>query len=611
MKYTLVIVAYKAREKLIKCLESLANHAPEADRHEAEIILIDNSPERLVAGDAKLFKRLLHNYSQMIEEWHPENLGFAAACNRGVELSQGDNIILINPDTEVFPEWAARLAAHINPTVGAVGPVSNFVAGFQRADYHQQVTEDWAKTARIAARGNNKRGMDTRLLIGFFMMIPRTVWDKVGGMDPQFFLGCDDLDLSMRIREAGYNLIIASDVFIYHEGHASFKESTMSLELNKQSEKRLLAKLKAKYGDKIPTSTDLWGCEILPTYAPKRQTLSVCMIVRDDLDNMDKILKQIQFADEIVIAETEPNAARAMGSAQGYTGYLRKADSIHFFPWTDNFASARNYALSKCTSDWVLWLDADDRVTPESAQLIRAALDHPGPMTQAKTCHFGLMIRDDGPDGFNFAKGQPRLFPRIPGIEWSGRVHESYMPATEAMGIVKVDCDNIIIDHTGYKDPSLMLKKHARNLRLMRMEEDSPKKFYHMAKNLQALGHYLEAEHHYLETLSDRWAKPLDNVFRDQVRACMASLIITVKGADESVDQYLEGNEKPDAAFLRAEVAFKRGDIFKAERIYTEYAALEWADDPYGSQLQYFQAVARDRLQTIADARKKVFGVPA
>jgi len=492
-----------------------------------------------------------------------------------------------------------------------------------------QSSEDHAKNARMAAKGNDLRGVDTKLLIGFFLMVPRAVWDKVGGMDPQFFLGCDDLDLSLRIREAGYSLVIASDVFVYHYGHASFETSPASAGLNKQSEIKMLAKLVTKYGDKIPSSTELWGCEILPTYTPKRQTLSVCMIVRDDAENLAPLLSSLGFADEVVIVDTgavlpetmikicgidpirhEPGktweSLGAWGPAKGvYIGF-------HHLPWTDSFAEARNFSLSKCTGDWVLWLDADDRVTPESAALIRAALDNPGPRTQAKTVHFGFTLRDDGPDGFNFAYGQPRLFPRVPGLEWSGRVHESYMDAAARLGIPKVDVPNIIIDHTGYKDPAVMLKKHERNLRLMRMEEDSPKKFYHMGRNLMALGHYLESEECFLRVLDGPWAEPLETVFRDQVRTCMASLIMTVKGPDEAVDAYLEDNGKPDALMLKAEVAFKRGHVYDAEAMYKEYIAFGPIQDPHGCHQEYFRRVCGGRLAVINEARRKVFGeVPA
>jgi GT2 family glycosyltransferase len=620
MKYSIIIVGYKALEQLDRCLESLIAHPPEREEPgdlnvPAEIILIDNSPEQLKPlEDSRTFKKLLRTYTRFVHEWHPENLGFAAACNRGVELSGGDTIVLVNPDTMVFPEWAERLSAHLQPGIGAVGPISNFVAAWQNAALHMQIPDTWEKTARYAIKGNSRRGVDTKLLIGYFMMIPRKVWDEVGGLDPQFFLGCDDLDFSMRVREAGYSLVIASDVFVYHEGHSSFHAAGIeSMNLNKRSEKAMLAKLQARYGDNIPTSTDLWGCEILPTLISKRMTLSVCMIVRDDEKNLAELLPQLGFADEVVIVDTKPDREWAIlpefievwveEKAPQMAGKVKAA----LYPWIDDFAAARNFALSKCTGDYILWLDADDRVTSENAALIRAALDYPGPLTAQKKAHFGFTLRDHGPDGIRYAHGQARLFPRIEGLKWEGRAHESYLPTASALGLFKVDT-SITIDHTGYQDPEVMLKKHARNLRLMRMEPDSPKKFYHMGKNLHALGEYEEARKCFSVVLSDCWAAPLEKPFSDQVRYCMASLIISELGeAHPSIDQYLADNDKPDALFMRAEVALKRAQVFEAEAMFKEYAALGDIIDSHGSEQAYLQAIARQRLEIIQKTREEVY----
>jgi hypothetical protein len=337
------------------------------------------------------------------------------------------------------------------------------------------------------------------------------------------------------------------------------------------------------------------------------------MIVRNEEFNIEDCMRELYFADEIIVVDTGSTDCTYAYLENGWKfgditddGVISNPKlTVYKFPWTDSFADARNFALSKCTGDWVLWIDADDRVTPEGAVLIRAAMDNPGPRTQAKTVHFGFRLRDDGPDGFNFAEGQPRLFPRVPGLEWEGRVHESYMPSAAKLGIEKVDTD-IIIDHTGYKDPAVMLKKHARNLRLIKMEEDSPKKFYHMGKNLMALGHYIEAENCFQEVLERRWAASLEEPFRDQVRHCMASLIIGFKGADKSVDQYLENNSKPDSLFLRAEVALKRGQVKEAEAMYKEYLNLGPIQDPHGSQQAFLSGVCQSRLNTITKVREAV-----
>lgn len=606
MKYSIIIVAYKAPEQLLKCLESLAKNPPQSSGYEAEIIIVDNSPAQIqehVSND--LLYRLLRTYLRVQFVWDGINRGFAEGCNEGAKQANGKTLVFINPDTEVFPDWAERMAAHFTEGVGAVGPISNFVAGLQHLIYHMNPGSTWEKTAALAARGLNARGVDTKLLIGFFLMIPRKVWDKVGGMDPQFFLGCDDLDLSLRLRDAGYSLRIASDVFVYHEGHASFRAAgDVSMALNKQSEKKILAKLHERYGDAIPSSTELWGCEILPTYIPKRMTLSVCMIVRNEQENLSVLLPQLTMADEIVIVETSASSEAVWPldnlilGVKPYIGYKSKT---YHFPWSDDFAAARNFALSKCTGDYVLWLDADDRMPELSAKLIRAALDHPGPLTQSKQAYFALQLRDHTPEGRFAYAAQVRLFPRLPGIQWDGRAHEyrGLVASLMAAGLTRAFVD-ILIDHTGYVDPEVLAKKHARNLRLLQMEEDSPHSFYQIGNSLSGLKRFAEARESYLKCLNTKWELPLDSEFADQVRFRIAwDYYKEAGGAVPEMDAYLEKNSKPDALYFKGERAFIEEDLDTAEAAYSLYASYGPIMDFYGTDQELFTGLCRTRLEMI------------
>lgn len=269
-KFSIVIVAYKGEEALSRCLSSLIDHAPES----AELVIVDNSPKPIEFAPA-LIDILDKKYREVIIHQDGKNKGFAAGCNLGARLSSGENLVFVNPDTVVYPNWAEMMAAHLREGVGAVGPLSNFVAGYQNWVLYTH-SAPMAKenvdhvTCRFAAKvissAKIHASIKTKLLIGFFLMVPREVWNKVGEMDPEFVLGCDDLDYSMRLTDAGYKLVIAPDVFVYHEGHVSFREEgDPALEMNKRSEAVLRAKLKAKYGDNIPSSTEIWGCDIFAT----------------------------------------------------------------------------------------------------------------------------------------------------------------------------------------------------------------------------------------------------------------------------------------------------------------------------------------------------------
>lgn len=591
--YSIIIVAYQASEALQRCIDSLTLNPP---AEAAEIIIVDNSPKRL----EPLIKDAIEVYKEFTHIWDGRNLGFAEGCNLGASFATGENLVFVNPDTVVFPGWAEGMAKYLREGVGAVGPISNFVAGLQNYFLHMQRTDDWERAARLAMKGMRGRGVDTKLLIGFFLMIPSKVYHAVGGMDKNLFLGCDDLDLSLRLRDMGYTLVIASDIFVYHEGHQSFEAMGIrSAVLNKQAEKYLLEKLRAKYGEGMPTSTELWGCEILPTERPEAMTLSVCMIVRDEGKNLSELLPQLGFANEIVIVDTDPVAyQKSSGLVSSMVDETRQGVFVYSHPWADDFSAARNYALSKCTGDYVLWLDADDRVPAESAALIRAALDNPGPMTQARACHFGFTIRDRGPSGkYNYTM-QPRLFPRLPGLKWTGRIHERYAQRAEEMGLKYVIVPGIVLDHTGYENPALLASKLERNLRLLDMEPDTEEKFYHLGKTFQGMRRFPEAKSALMTALN---LLPFDAIgARDQVRYQIALLLYQENPAtSEEMDSYLLYNSKADALFLRGERAFMTGAWEAASLYYWQYLQKGQIVDIRGTDVDTYREASEARINMI------------
>jgi GT2 family glycosyltransferase len=156
------------------------------------------------------------------------NLGWVGGINKGLDYVDTDSDYVIFANNDVIVEsagWERRLLSHFDSTVGAVGPISNYVAGRQNRVFdHPGITEE-----------------ETNFLIGFFMCVRKGVIEEAGLLEDlhsfqkdEFRLsGGDDLDYSIRIRKLGYRLLIARDVFVYHAGSQSIKAKLTDQEYTK------------------------------------------------------------------------------------------------------------------------------------------------------------------------------------------------------------------------------------------------------------------------------------------------------------------------------------------------------------------------------------------
>jgi glycosyltransferase involved in cell wall biosynthesis len=277
-----------------------------------------------------------------------------------------------------------------------------------------------------------------------------------------------------------------------------------------------------------------------------------------------------------------------------YNGFVLNQTS---FKWNDSFADARNYSLSKCTGDWVLWVDDDDKIPEGMGELIRAIIDKPGPLTARKKCHFGFKIVDHG-HGTTFTAEQPRLFPRVEGLKWENRVHENYMKSASELGLTYVLADGVEIEHTGYSDPKVNKQKSDRNIRLLELEEDSGNKFYQLGKEYHSQEVFIKAEEFYRKALE--LAKGME---AEHIKYSIALVYYQFAGVNfpyySDVIGYLEGNNKPDATFLFAEYNFFNFNYEKAKELYNKYLSYGTITDPFGTNQASFRVASEERLKVI------------
>ena len=216
----IVIVSYNSSYLLQKNIESIRGTLPEGTY---SIVVVDNASGDGVVG-------WLEKQTDLLLVKNEENRGFPCACNQGVRAAgeagyEDSDIFLLNNDTRLSVNslfWL-RMGLYENQKIGATGSCSNYAGNNQQLDATFSSPEEYLK---YGAKLNIplKHPYEERVrLSGFAMLVRRSVWDKVDGMDEQFSPGYfEDDDLCMQILKQGFRILFCKNSFIYHAGSQSF-----------------------------------------------------------------------------------------------------------------------------------------------------------------------------------------------------------------------------------------------------------------------------------------------------------------------------------------------------------------------------------------------------
>ena len=186
--------------------------------------------------------------------------------------------------------------------------------------------------------------------------------------------------------------------------------------------------------------------------------LSVCMIVKNESANLAGALACFSpCADEIIVVDTGSSDNTKEIAARFTSG-------IYDFEWADDFSAARNFAMSKAGKSYQLWVDADDRITPENQGHIESLKSH---FDGRKAFYFILENRQtDAPPTSCL---QLRCTPITGDVRFEGRLHEQIFPSAVRAGLEMVTTD-IVINHFGYMTEQVRVAKAWRNLAIMERE---------------------------------------------------------------------------------------------------------------------------------------------
>jgi N-acetylglucosaminyl-diphospho-decaprenol L-rhamnosyltransferase len=223
IKSSIVILTWNSTELLQGCLASL----PQAVTHNAcEVIVVDNGSR----GETPASLRLAFPWMQLVI--NRSNCGVAPGRNQGMRLTQGEYIILLDDDTVVPPATFDHLLAYMDahPEVGLCGPklldgqgklqltcrlfptvvdkmARQLPFAFTRRVCREAELEEW----------DHHTIREVDYVIGACQVIRRTALAAVGLLDERIFYGPEDVDLCLRLRQAGWRVVYNPDAVVIHK----------------------------------------------------------------------------------------------------------------------------------------------------------------------------------------------------------------------------------------------------------------------------------------------------------------------------------------------------------------------------------------------------------
>jgi hypothetical protein len=210
MKLSIIIVSWKVKDKLRENLTALFKSAVD---FEYEVFVVDNDSQdgtaEMVTGEFPAVKLIVNC----------ENLGFAKANNQAMKLAQGEYILLLNPDTRVFPDTLANMAFWMDKNKQAWVAGCHLVDEQNKTILHVRRFPGLADQLAIVlklphlfpnildnylcASFDYSREKKVDSIRGGFFMIRRETIKKIGPLDERYFVWFEEVDYCLKVEKSG------------------------------------------------------------------------------------------------------------------------------------------------------------------------------------------------------------------------------------------------------------------------------------------------------------------------------------------------------------------------------------------------------------------------
>ena len=229
-----VVVSYRSASTLDACLLRLRGA-----RGVVQIRVVDNGSDD---GSVEILQRHAAADHRLHFIANPDNPGFGVGCNQGAADSDAPWLAFVNPDLHVLPDTLERLRAHAlalggDALVGAdlhgEDGVRDGAARRRDPDFAAMLRAP-AAAARLDVAMDPARPLQVlEAVSGALMLVPRTLFERIGGFDPGYRLHAEDLDLCRRVRQAGAVVAVANDVPVLHVRGVSSRSRPLFVEWHK------------------------------------------------------------------------------------------------------------------------------------------------------------------------------------------------------------------------------------------------------------------------------------------------------------------------------------------------------------------------------------------
>ncbi len=442
MKYSIITLTHNRLDMTIRFVESVLAYS-----NDYELIVVDNNSTDGTVGYLQALKEQGKIHKLILNK---ENKLFSAGNNQGIEVADGDYIIVINNDVVVTPFWLESLEDVCKKNnAGIVGAMSNNSAGRQYLGNFtvplpsQEMITEFA-TQHRSQYPNKDFGVGR--IFGWMMFFKKTLLEEIGLFDERFKVGgYEDNDISLRAILKGHKLFIDYSTFLYHHGQATFQITGWEKYLsNGRINKEILY-------DKYKISTP-------------QKLVAVYRITSRQEDLLRLSLQRTSlFADDIIVLVTRPKNNKVYEILKEFS----KISKCETYTGEHQEDYERNWLLQealKSGADWCISVDGDEIYQEKFIDKSKKMMARRNPEVLGYTYQWRTFWNSEKHFRADSTFGvftNCRFFKLLPGqVIKSDHPRGHHCGSSPVIAVENMEFSNIKVEHWGYETEKARQEKY-------------------------------------------------------------------------------------------------------------------------------------------------------